>query len=186
MFFTEMFRITEVKSAELPLVEEDNFEVELMTFRVKGIEISVFWRGLMSPSQWGWMVQDWVLKQSAAAFLPITRLFQKIVWSKLFTEACKVACITPIHKKAPTNWRVFACFQIQFTVWLLVFCGWLQIPFLLWFLVYSELHSYTNIQGWQNNQYHSHIESATTLSDNYDILYLLVEYCWIDIKTTNW
>ena len=68
----------------------------------------------------------------------------------------------------------------------IVFCGWLQIPFLLWFLVYSELHSYTNIQGWQNNQYHSHIESATTLSDNYDILYLLVEYCWIDIKTTNW
>ena len=35
MFFTEMFRITEVKSAGLPLVEEDNFEVELMTFRVK-------------------------------------------------------------------------------------------------------------------------------------------------------
>lgn len=35
MFFTEMLYISEEKSAEFPVVEENNFEVELMTFRVK-------------------------------------------------------------------------------------------------------------------------------------------------------
>ena len=87
-FFTEKFHIPDEESAELPNLEDDDFEFELKTFRVKRNRVQRVLERLDS-------VSPRVLKRCATALsMPITRLFQK---------AWKVARITPIHKKGPTS-----------------------------------------------------------------------------------
>ena len=104
-FFTEKFHIPNEESAELPNLEDDDFEFELKTFRVKRNRVQRVLERLDECKSVGLDgVSPRVLKRCAAALsLPITRLFQKIVRSGVFPEAWKVARVTPIHKKGPTS-----------------------------------------------------------------------------------
>ena len=104
-FFTEKFHIPDEESAELPNLEDDDFEFELKTFRVKRNRVQRVLERLDECKSVGLeSVSPRVLKRCATALsLPIMRLFQKIVRSRVFPEAWKVARVTPIHKKGPTS-----------------------------------------------------------------------------------
>ena len=110
-FFAEKFQIPGEESETVPHLDDEEFDVELKTFRVKRRQVQRILENLDESKSVGLDgVSPRVLKQCAAVLsMLLTRLFQTIVRSGVFQKAWKLARVTPTHKRgsttSPSNYR---------------------------------------------------------------------------------
>ena len=98
-FFAEKFQIPGEESETVHHLDDENFGVELKTFRVKRRQVQRVLENLDESKSVGLDgASPRLLKQCAAVLsMPFTRLFQMIVRSGVFLKAWKLERVTPIQ-----------------------------------------------------------------------------------------